>query len=155
MCPGWTPRKVVGASGFEPPTSWSRTRKATILAVEIYQESTDEQTSVHAKKPSRASRFRPTPRPFIGTALYAVLPSRSIPRARKFFSGPDASAARRDTKHSANLRTSPRKKHAQPQARSITTSQKRNASAVRSTIFSLVWSPHRAVGVLHGSIPGE
>src|ERR1700733_272243 len=33
MCPGWTTKRMVGASGFEPPTSWSRTRRASQAAL--------------------------------------------------------------------------------------------------------------------------
>ena len=33
MCPVWTRRKVVGAKGFEPSTSWSRTRRASQAAL--------------------------------------------------------------------------------------------------------------------------
>src|SRR5713226_9510402 len=32
MSPVWTPEKVVGARGFEPPTPWSRTRCSTRLS---------------------------------------------------------------------------------------------------------------------------
>src|SRR6266849_3296263 len=31
MCPGWTLKKLVGANGFEPSTSWSRTRFHALL----------------------------------------------------------------------------------------------------------------------------
>ena len=33
MCPGWTLKEVVGASGFEPPTSWSRTVKMKLQKI--------------------------------------------------------------------------------------------------------------------------
>jgi hypothetical protein len=44
MCPGWTKVKVVGASGFEPPTSWSRTKNKFVDSVSLNKEKQGFQT---------------------------------------------------------------------------------------------------------------
>src|SRR5205809_1379023 len=72
------PRKV-GASGFEPPTSWSRTRRANRAALRpAVRLDGSEQLETHRRSSGEQSKWTVEPRPSCMLLSLSVLPCASV-----------------------------------------------------------------------------
>src|SRR6266567_961783 len=83
MCPGRTQIKVVGANGFEPSTSWSRTRRASQAALrpDCLDLTTVSESSDEGHRPSRSDSGRASQaalRPDRHAQVHAPAPSATI-----------------------------------------------------------------------------
>src|SRR5207249_8103926 len=72
------PRRV-GASGFEPPTSWSRTRRANRAALRpAVRLDGSEQLEAHRRSSGEQSKWTVEPRPSCMLLSLSVLPCASV-----------------------------------------------------------------------------
>src|SRR5438552_13896370 len=72
------PRRV-GASGFEPPTSWSRTRRANRAALRpAVRLDGSEQLETHRRSSGEQSKWTVEPRPSCMLLSLSVLPCASV-----------------------------------------------------------------------------